>query len=323
VKAWLLRNDRMADLAAVVERDLDIKASATLESTGWGADGAFTVRVSAKLIGPDGRPVTYDKQAEQLLLPLPDGLAGEVPSEVLLCDKALAGAGMQVLLRRREDSEEWPVPAEVVTERHVDDQGRPWLSHRVTARIDPATLGGGRALTQGVWDLYVRINEAGWGKEARLGKQRTAEATAGALIAGVSGQLMVPYWTTPYDNLSLDVRAKGGRVLDAQLAGVTVERGTLLRSRMQVTVPLVTVGPAPAVGIRLVHSVTREQVDLDSRVERRALHELVATVKLPRLDPGRWKVLVKTDLEGWGSYRKTGGDVRVPQGLVGQVLARG
>jgi hypothetical protein len=170
----------------------------------------------------------------------------------------------------------------------------------------------------------VRIDEAGWSKEVRLGKQRTPEATAGASVAAVSGQLMVPYWTKPYDNLSLDVRAKGdrhARLLDSRLAGVTVERGTLLRSRLRVTVPLATVGPEPAVKIRLLHPVTHEQVDLDSQLERRTLHELVATAKLPRLDPGRWKVLVKTDIEGWGSYRASGAVVPVPQGLVARALA--
>jgi glycosyltransferase involved in cell wall biosynthesis len=321
-KAWLLRENRSADLAAVVERDLGIKATATLEHTGWEAGGAFTLRVSGKLVSPDGKPVSYNKQGEQVLLPLPDGLAADVPPEVRSCDAALAGARMQVLLRRRADSEEWPVPAEAASERHVDDQGRPWLSYRATARIDPTTLGGGRPLTPGVWDVYVRIEQAGWGRELRLGKQRTAEATAGALIAGVSGQLMVPYWTTPHGNLSLDVGAKGGPLLDAQLAGATVEAGTLLRPRVQVSVPLVTLGSVPAVKLRLVHPVTREQVDLDPEVERRAMNELVATARLPRLDPGRWKVLVKTDLQGWGSYRATGGVVRVPQGLVGRALAR-
>ena len=318
VKASLLREDRLADLAAVVERDLNIKASATLERTGWEADGAFVVQVSAKLVGPDGGPAAYETQGEQALLPLPDGLAGAVPTEARLCDPALATARVQVLLRRREDSEEWPVPAETASERHVDDQGRLWLSYHATARVDPATLGGGRALTPGVWDLYVRVEQAGWTKETRLGKQRTAEASAGAVVAGVSGQLMAPYWTTPHDNLSLDVRAKGdrhARVLDAQLAKVTAERGTLRRSRLRLTVPLFTAGPEPAVKVRLVHPATREQVDLDTEVERTAPHELTLTARLPRLDPGQWKVLVKTDIEGWGSYRATGGVVRVLQGL--------
>lgn len=318
VKALLLREDRMADLAAVVERDLGIKTTATLERTGWEADGTFVVQVSAKLVGPDGKPASYVQQDGQALLPLPDGLAGAVPAEVRSCDSALGGARMQVLLRRREDSEEWPLPVEQASERHTDDQGRLWLSYRATARIDPTTLGGGRPLTPGVWDLYVRVEQAGWTKETRLGKQRTAEASAGSVVAGVSGQLMVPYWTTPHDNLSLDVRAKGdryARVLDAQLAKVTAERGTLRRSRLRVTAPLVTVGPAPAVKIRLVHSATREQVDLDPQVERPAFDELALTAQLPRLDPGQWKVLLKTDIEGWGSYRATGGVVRVSQGL--------
>lgn len=318
VKASLLRENRLADLAAVVERDLDIKASATLERTDWRADGAFELQVSANLIGPDGKPVTYDEQDRQLLLPLPPGLSGDVPTEVRLCDPTLAAAKLQVLLRRRQDSEEWPVPAEVASERHVDGQGRTWLSYRATARIDPATLGGGRALTSGIWDLYVKVDEAGWSKEVRLGKQRAAEATAGAVVAGVSGQLMVPYWTKPHDNLSLDVRTKAdrhARLIEDQLAGATVERATLRRSRVRVSVPLVTAGPEPSLKIRLVHSATREQVDLDCQTERPSLRELVATAKLPRLDPGVWKVLVKTDLEGWGSYRPTGGVVRVSRGL--------
>ncbi|HEX8767167.1 MAG TPA: glycosyltransferase family A protein, partial [Jatrophihabitans sp.] len=106
VKAWLLRQDRLPDLAAVVERDLDIRTSATLERADWRADGAFVLQVSARLTGPDGEPVTYDTQGEQLLLPLPKELADEVPAEVRLADAALAGARLQVLLRRREDSEE-------------------------------------------------------------------------------------------------------------------------------------------------------------------------------------------------------------------------
>ncbi|MDQ1738497.1 MAG: poly(ribitol-phosphate) beta-N-acetylglucosaminyltransferase, partial [Pseudonocardiales bacterium] len=168
LKALLLREDRKSELEAVVERDLDIKASATLEGAGWESDGAFVLQVSANLVDADEQPVVYDKQDEQLLLPLPKELAGEVPAEVRGCDPALDAATMQVLFRRREDSEEWPLPAEVASERHVDDQGRQWLSYRATARVDPATLGGGRPLTPGVWDVYVRITEAGWGKEMRL-----------------------------------------------------------------------------------------------------------------------------------------------------------
>jgi hypothetical protein len=64
-----------------------------------------------------------------------------------------------------------------------------------------------------------------------------------------------------------------------------------------------------------VHSATREQVDLEPQVEKRTLHELAVTAKLPRLDPGLWKVLVKTDIEGWSGYRPTGASVRVPPGL--------
>src|SRR3954470_3910253 len=219
VRAALLREGRFDDLLAYVEHQVPIKAQVRLTDLGWEPSGELVLSLEGALYdGAPERPVTYRRDGDALYLSEPAYAGGDaVGVTVHRGTSPLKSGRLQVVLRRREDSEEWPSPAES-TQTLTESDALVSASYRAVGRFDPRTLGGGRLLTPGVWDFYAKVNEAGWSKEVRLGSLRTEAATAGAKPALLDGRAMVPYWTQTYDNLSLDVRTDG-RIPAAPEAG--------------------------------------------------------------------------------------------------------
>jgi len=224
VRATLLRAGRLDDLLAYVEHQARIKARVRLTGLSWTADGELELALEGSLRDGDG-PVTYVRSDAELRLTEPS-YAGGAPVGVRVDTgtSPLRSGSLQLVLRRRADSEEWPVP--VRSTQAQDESGAlVSASYRGTGRFDPRTLGGGRLLTPGVWDLYAKVGQTGWSKEARLGSLRADDVVARPAV--LDGLAFVPYWTETYDNLSLDVRAGATAFVRAARPSVSVDDGRL------------------------------------------------------------------------------------------------
>ncbi len=322
VRAGLLRDGSRAELVAWVELGLRLGAQVRLGGVRWDAGGVLVLDLAGALIDRDtGAQWCYERAGDAVLIPAPGAARATVPPEARDCTRLVASARLDVVLRRREDSEEWPVPTESSSERH-DDGERTWLTHRATARIDPRTLGGGRPLTPGIWDVYARFNQTGFGHQLRLGATRDDAVSDRLPTAVLSGQLVTPYWTEPHGNLSLDVGANPNRLLRDVRHGdhVAVSRDDAGPATLRVTVPVeLEPGTAPAGRLTLQQQSPQRTVVLDTGPVEARPGGLVLSGELPDLAPGAWAVLVGLEVERWPEPRHTGvrlvvsagGDVKV------------
>jgi hypothetical protein len=229
-----------------------------------------------------------------------------VPDSSLGCAAQLDSARVRLVARRRADSEEWPVTTESISTLHSQSVAR-WLEFRGSAKVNPLLLGGGRPLTSGVWDIYAVVSQTGWSKQARLGAARTESASEGCRPAVVGRTAIVPYWTKPYGNLSLDVGASRKTLISR--AGPTVDdcsiitgpEGATLQIRVRVIAATAERTNATVRLQQLSHAKVRElpaTTDLDDA------GLLTVSAQLPRLH-GRWALLVQPGLAAWGPPYRT------------------
>ncbi len=318
VRARLLRAGRLDALAAYVEQELQLGVDLQLLELAWADDGTLTLEAEGLLVNrADGKPWAYRRDGDRLVMVPPAAQGGEL-GDTTDCTDAPQSGELELVLRHREDSEEWLVPATThVTVREQD--GRAWLVYRLSARIDPLTLGAGGPLSDGIWDVYGKISQTGWVREARVGAHRSPQATSGARSALLAGRLVTPYWTDPHGNLSVDVAAQPTRLIRAVRTGSQplrlVPEPQAATTIVRVTVPMFTPPDAPGVRarLRLRNGPGRPLVDLDAHSLRDGAAAVQVCARLPRLRPGHWRVSVSLDVPGWGGFRDTGAAIEVPR----------
>ena len=290
VRAALLRAGRLEDLLAYVEYQAGIKARVRLTDLSWTPGGELAVAIEGALYdGSPDTPITYRRDGDALYLGEPAyGGGPAVGVRVDTGTSPLRSGALQLVVRRREDSEEWPVPMKS-TQSTSENGALVSASYRASGRFDPRTLGGGRLLTPGVWDVYAKVNQTGWSKEVRLGSLRADAATQGARPAVLDGRAIVPYWTETYDNLSLDVQASGRAFVRRAAPEIAVD-GDAIEVRLDAageTLP----EPRLAVGVA--------DVTL-------AVHDGVLRGGLPSLPDGTYPLALLAGAPGWGAAAPLG-----------------
>ncbi|MDN0197789.1 glycosyltransferase family 2 protein [Streptomyces sp. S.PNR 29] len=206
VVAALIAANRYDEAVAFAEWEDSIALKVTSGDIVW-QDGVLRIDFSAEYASA-GDPMAFP--AEPANAPL-----GDPPKEI---SEAITWVGAQtavrfgkatsdLLLRERSSSAQHFQPVRFTRERvPVGVGGRVRLVLRTTVTVDPATLPGG-----GVWDAVVRVKLGGWTKECRLGP--VPHAGRAATHAGVvADRAVLPYWTEPHGNLSLDLGASGKRL---------------------------------------------------------------------------------------------------------------
>ncbi|WP_309063875.1 glycosyltransferase family 2 protein [Streptomyces sp.] len=221
--------DRYDDVVAFAEWEASVAPTAEPTGVEW-QDGSLHIGFTAEYASAR-EPMTFPADAART--PLTDP-----PKDV---EEAVAWVGAEtaarfdqatadLLLRERASSAQYFQPVEFTRETvPVEGGERVRLVLRATATVDPGALPG-----DGVWDAVVRVKLGGWTKECRLGP--APRATRPEPYAGVvGGRAVLPYWTEPHGNLSLDTAVKGRRL---GLGGVRRPDVTVSGARLRARIPL-------------------------------------------------------------------------------------
>ncbi|MCT7355578.1 glycosyltransferase [Streptomyces sp. 15-116A] len=287
VVAALTAADRYDDVVAFAEWEAGVAPKATPTGVEW-RDGSLRVGFTAEYAAAR-EPMTFPKDAART--PLAD-----TPKNV---EEAVAWVGAEtaarfeqatadLLLRERTSSAQYFQPVEFTREAiPAGDGEQVRLVLRATATVDPAGLPG-----TGVWDAVVRVKLGGWTKECRLGPLPNSlrpDAYAGV----IGGRAVLPYWTEPHRNLSLDTAVKGKRI---GLGTVRRTDVTVSGTRLGVRLPL---HAADGTEVRLRFTSSRRTLHADATLTGEAEGpgtRLEATLPavLPR---GIWRVSLTLDPE--------------------------
>ncbi|MER6806978.1 MULTISPECIES: glycosyltransferase [Streptomyces] len=120
----------------------------------------------------------------------------------------------EVVLRERESRTEYAFPARTTDAAdltRVEGEGLyDYDRAGFAARIDTATAADGGPLPAGLWDVFLRVRSQDIVKEARLGNRRDPGIDSRprphmVRLAEDRAEVITPYFTKPYDNLTLDV----------------------------------------------------------------------------------------------------------------------
>lgn len=218
----LIVADRYPDVEEFARWEKDICAHAELTGLAWEGGGLQVEFTAGMRAGK--KPVEFRGAAGEELICLPTGLdRHDTLAQLGVRPVARIGASKaELLVRDRSTAAEFYQPVTFSRERvQGGEQDELRMVLRAKACISPETAAGGGPLTAGIWDVSVRVHLAGWTKDVRLGSVRSEAAADGcpAAVVGEPARLVLPYWTTPHGNLSLDI----GRTTDGlgrQLGGL-------------------------------------------------------------------------------------------------------
>ena len=267
VRSVLLREGRYDDLVRLAAFDSSLVLAATLDGLAW-RDGSLHVAATLAVETAKGAPALTVSESGELRYEAPtDGVPDD--ARVLVPQEE---PRVELLLRDRETKVDRPVSLRVTTAPRTGSGRQP---HRLVAEgsVDPTKVGG-KPLSAGVWDLFIRLRDWGAGNNVtrRLGAVRVSglETDIEPAVLGGKPLLVLPYWTEQ-DNLSLDVAQKTrslGERLRGRALATTVEPGED-GVRVRVEVP-VHVGPGAApLPVRLcaVDAGSGLEVSVPSRIE--------------------------------------------------------
>ncbi|MFJ8463304.1 glycosyltransferase family 2 protein [Streptomyces swartbergensis] len=232
VVAALTAADRYDDVVSFAEWEAGVAPKAAPGHVEW-RDGSLSVGFTAEYTS-GGEPMTFPAGAEAT--PLDDAPKDVSEAVEWVASQTAARFGQataDLLLRERSSAAQYFQPVRFTRETvPVGDGEKVRLVLRATATVDPADLP-----KDGVWDALVRVKLGGWTKECRLGPApRASRPTPDVGVVG--GRPVLPYWTEPHGNLSLDLGVRGkrlglGRV---QQSAVTVS-GDRVRALLPLYVP--------------------------------------------------------------------------------------
>ncbi|WP_307715525.1 glycosyltransferase family 2 protein [Streptomyces sp. V4I23] len=251
LRSTLLRNDDAEGLVRLARFASTVKGTVRLEDLAWQDDGRIAIGFAARLVhGDDREPLTLLRRDGRLYLH-PDLTGRFLPADELVdVTDDLGGFTAELSLRDRETAVEWLCPATFTAQVEDREDGSCEVVLRGTGRL--ASEGGkkGRgSLPRGFWDAWVTVRGLGLVRRARLGADRDPKVDGRCLPALLSSQprSVIPYFTDPHSNLTLDVARRGKKVAP-YLAGRTVLRmpGAGIQLRLDL---FTTDGTGPGTGV--------------------------------------------------------------------------
>ncbi|MFF3628001.1 glycosyltransferase [Streptomyces sp. NPDC002164] len=302
VRSTLLRKDDREGLLRIARFAGGVKAAARLEEFAWQTDGRVAVTVTARLVhGDDQEPVRLLRRDGRYFLH-PDTGGGLLPrDEPLDVTDDIDGFSAELSLRNRETAVEWPCPASFTTE--IDDLGDGVCEVvlRGGGHVSSEAVKGRGRVSRGFWDIWVPLRGLGLVRKARLGADRAPEVDATCLPAslGSPARAVIPYFTDPHGNLTLDV-SRRGKKLAAYLEGRPVLR--VPGRRTELRLDLFTTDTTATSEARLVLTPA-DGTGTAAHTLRTTLHptkgraHLVLPDRAPGLAAGDWNLSVRLDGE--------------------------
>ncbi|MFJ9250968.1 glycosyltransferase family 2 protein [Streptomyces sp. NPDC101776] len=306
IVAGLIAADRLADVEEFAQWESGIKPSGVLEELGW-EDGRLTIGFTAEYKSA-GEPITFRADGAKDLLVPPLRQAGLDAIALLGANTAapLAKSKVDLVLRERSTAAEFFQPVDLTREKVAvaGQEGYFRQVLRAVARVNPLSAANGAELDAGIWDVLIRINSCGWAKETRLGSVRgeAAERGRGGAVVGSPAHLVLPYWTDPQGNLSLDVDQQTDRLsyefAHPASADVTV---TSDPGRIVVVLPF-HVQDGSAAALKLTDAASGRAVDLPATLTARVTGDadLGADLPLDELADGQWRLELTPPSAGVG-----------------------
>ncbi|WP_019067239.1 glycosyltransferase family 2 protein [Streptomyces hokutonensis] len=307
IVAGLIAADRLADVEEFARWESGIKPSAVLDELGW-EDGRLTIGFTAEYRS-GGAPVTFRADGEKDLLVPPLRQTSLDAIALLGANTAapLARSKVDLVLRERSTAAEFFQPVDLTREKVAVEGQEGYFRQvlRAVSRVDPLSAANGAGLDAGIWDVVIRISSCGWSKEARLGSVRSEEAGRGrgGAVVGSPAHLVLPYWTDPQGNLSLDVDQRTDRLpyefAHLASADVTV---TTDPGRLVVVLPFHVQGESEA-ALKLTNVASGRAVALTATLTARVTGDADLSADLPvdELTDGQWRLELTPPSTGAGS----------------------
>jgi len=215
VRSTLLRDDDRQGLVRFARFMSSIKGTARLEDVAWQSDGKLAVTVSARLIqGEDGEPLKLLRRDGRVFLH-PDFVEGVLKDGDLVdVTDELDDFKAEMSLRNRETAVEWSCAARYTSDVVDLGDGVCEVVLRGTGQVAPQGVKGRGPVSRGFWDIWVPVRGLGVVRKARLGADRAAHVDADCLPAllGSPARPVIPYFTDPHGNLTLDVARRGKKL---------------------------------------------------------------------------------------------------------------
>jgi glycosyltransferase involved in cell wall biosynthesis len=241
--AALVAADRLADVEELARWEAGIKPTGFLESLGW-EDGEFQVAFTAEY-EVDGRPMTFRtvNGKDLLNLPLADSTLAAVKETGVEPLATLDRAKVDLVVRERATAAEFFQPVEFSRERLPDTDSTFRSVLMAKSSVDIEAAANGAPLGAGIWDVLIRISSCGWTKETRLGALRADDVEDGreGSLSGSPRRLVLPYWTEPHSNLSLDVDHATSK-FDRDVASIIPKDAVLSDGRIELPLRLSLTG---------------------------------------------------------------------------------
>ncbi|MFE9442742.1 glycosyltransferase family 2 protein [Streptomyces sp. NPDC006602] len=337
VRSTLLRRDDRQGLVRIARFAASIKGAARLEDVAWQPDGKMAVTVTARLVhGEDGEPLKLLRRDGRLFLH-PEYTEGVLKDgELVDVTDEMNGFKAEMSLRNRETAVEWPCPSQYtsIVEDLGDDACQVLL--RGTGQVSPQGAKGRGPVSRGFWDIWVPVRGLGVVRKARLGADRAAHVDDDCrpALLGSPARPVIPYFTDPHGNLTLDV-ARRGKKLVPYLEGRPVLRMPGNRPELRLDV-FTRPKTAPLKTQLVLSSEDGRTFQLPAEIRPVAGRAHIPLPQRPvNVPAGRWNLSAKLDgeksaalplcevtVESNGRLRLGSELAVVDAGLVGPELAR-
>ncbi|MEU6354170.1 glycosyltransferase [Streptomyces sp. NPDC047072] len=226
VRSTLLRRDDRQGLVRFAKFMKSIKGTARLEDVDWQSDGKLAVTVSARLVhGDDAEPLKLLRRDDRVFLH-PDFTEGILEDgELVDVTDELDDFKAEMSLRNRETAVEWSCAARYTSTVEDLGDGVCEVVLRGTGQVAPQGVKGRGPVSRGFWDVWVPVRGLGVVRKARLGADRAphVDADCRPALLGSPSRAVIPYFTDPHGNLTLDV-ARRAKLLATYLADRPVQR---------------------------------------------------------------------------------------------------
>jgi glycosyltransferase involved in cell wall biosynthesis len=288
--ARLAREGRYDDVAAFAEWEAGIKVKALPERFTW-RSGVLEVVFAAEFVH-GGKPMTFPADAVAPSAEPPESVQEAI--DWLAEDTAARfdKGTLDLVFKERSNAAPHFQPVKVTRDAAPAGEDRVRLVLRATATVDPATAAGDGPLQAGLWDAVARLKLGGWTKEVRVGPAPKGDRSLPP--AGlVAGRMVLPYWTDPHRNFSLDVDKADKRLGLTRLA---TERITLTGGRLSAPLPLY-VPSATEVALRLTSPASATPVEVPATLSPAGSGTgslLTAALPADRLADGIWRAALVT-----------------------------